>query len=179
MKTYVILLRGVMPTGKNKVPMAQLRDVLSEGGFRTVRTYIASGNALVETDLSANAAEKRVHELIKRHIGPDLVVVARTGAQLQKMLDENPFERGCDLSRVFFTSFVVPPPPQKVKELLRQDFSPEKLVITKRGGYLCIPGSAARSKLSNNFLERTLGVSATTRNFNTLSKLATMATTAP
>lgn len=179
MKTYVILLRGVMPTGKNKVSMAKLRDVLSEGGFRNVRTYIASGNALVETDLSANAAEKRVHELIKRHIGPDLVVVARTGAQLRTMLDENPFVRGCDLSRVFFTSFVVAPPPQKVNELLRQDFSPEKLVITKRGGYLCIPGSAARSKLSNNFLERTLGVSATTRNFNTLSKLATMATTAP
>lgn len=179
MKTYVILLRGVMPTGKNKVPMAQLRCVLSAAGFQNVRTYIASGNALVETDLSANAAEKRVHELIKQHIGPDLVVVARTGAQLRKMLDENPFVKGCDLSRVFFTSFVVPPTPQKVNELLRQDFSPEKLVITKRGGYLCIPGSAARSKLSNNFLERTLGVSATTRNFNTLSKLATMATTAP
>ena len=175
MKSYVILLRGVMPTGKTKVSMAKLRSVLSAGSFENVRTYIASGNALVETGLSAKAAEQRVHELIKQHIGPDLVVVARTGAQLRKMLDENPFGKGCDVSRVFFTSFVVPPPPQKVKELLRQDFSPEKLVITKRGGYLCIPGSAARSKLSNNFLERKLGVSATTRNFNTLSKLATMA----
>lgn len=179
MKRYVILLRGVMPTGKNKVSMAKLRDVLSEGGFQNVRTYIASGNALVETDLSARATEIRVRELIRKHLGPDLVVVARTGAQLRKMLDENPFGRECDLSRVFFTSFVVPPPPPKVKELLRQDFSPEKLVITRRGGYLCIPGSAARSKLSNNYLERKLGVSATTRNFNTLSKLATMATTAP
>ncbi len=175
MKSYVILLRGVMPTGKNRVSMAKLRSVLSEGSFQNVRTYIASGNALVETGLSAKATEKRVHELIREHLGPDLVVVARTGAQLRKMLEENPFGKECDESRIFFVSFVAPPSPRKVSELLRQDFSPERLVITKRGGYLCIPGSAARSKLSNNFLERKLGVSATTRNFNTMNKLAMMA----
>lgn len=175
---YVVLLRGVMPMGKNKVSMARLRDVLSAGGFENVRTYIASGNAIVETGLSAKGTEKLVHDLIQQHIGPDLVVVARTGAQLQKMLDESPFGIGCDVSRLFFTSFVVPPPAQKVQELLRQDFSPDKLVITKRGAYLCIPGSVARSKLSNNFLERKLGASATTRNFNTMSRLAAMATTA-
>jgi uncharacterized protein (DUF1697 family) len=51
LKTYVVLLRGVMPTGKNKVPMAQLRDVLSKAGFFNVRTYIQSGNVLVDTHL--------------------------------------------------------------------------------------------------------------------------------
>ena len=51
MKRYVVLLRAVMPSGRNKVPMAQLREVLSEAGFENVRTYIQSGNALVDTML--------------------------------------------------------------------------------------------------------------------------------
>lgn len=174
MKTFIILLRGVMPVGKNKVPMAKLRDVLSKAGFKNVRTYIASGNALVDTDLTAKEAENRIHALIKKHIGPDLVVVARTGSQLQKVLNENPFKRGHDMSRVFFVSFYEPPSAQKVNDLLQQDFSPEKLVITKTAANLYIPGSAARSRLSNNFLEKKLGISATTRNFNTLTKLIAM-----
>lgn len=76
MTTYIILLRGVTPTGKNKVPMGQLRDVLTMAGFRNVRTYIQSGNALVDTELSALETEKRIHDLIKEQIGADLVVVA-------------------------------------------------------------------------------------------------------
>ena len=57
--TYVVLLRAVMPTGKNKVPMAQLREVLTQAGFENVRTYIQSGNVLLNTPLSAREVEKR------------------------------------------------------------------------------------------------------------------------
>ena len=35
-----------------------------------------------------------VRELIKKHIGPDLAVVVRTGSELQKVLEENPFQQG-------------------------------------------------------------------------------------
>jgi uncharacterized protein (DUF1697 family) len=174
MKTYIILLRGVTPTGKNKVPMVQLRAVLTRASFRNVRTYIQSGNALVDTELPAKDVEKRVHELIKKHIGPDLAVVVRTGAQLQKVLDENPFKKGHDISRIFFVSFAEPPLPQKVEELLAQDFSPEKLAITKNAAYMYIPGTYGTGTLSSNFLEKKLGVSATMRNFNTMSKLIVM-----
>lgn len=174
MKTYVILLRGVMPVGKNKVPMAKLRQVLANAGFKNVRTYIASGNALVDTDIAPEGLEVQIHELIKKHIGPDLVVVVRTGTQLQKVLDENPFSKGYDISRVFFVSFASSPSAQKVKALLAQDFSPEKIIITKHAAYLYLPGNAARAKLTNAFLEKQLGVSMTARNFNTMSRLIEM-----
>jgi uncharacterized protein (DUF1697 family) len=174
MKTYVLLLRGVMPVGKNKVPMAALRQVLADTGFKNVRTYIASGNALVDTDIAPKDLEVQVHELIKTHIGPDLVVVARTGTQLQKVLDENPFTKGYDISRVFFASFASSPSEQKVKALLAQDFSPEEIIITEHTAYLYLPGNAARAKLTNAFLEKQLGVSMTARNFNTMSKLIEM-----
>lgn len=174
MNTYVILLRGVMPTGKNKVPMAQLRQVLSDDGFEDVRTWIQSGNVVLRTDLSSNELEKKVHHLIKTHIGPDLPVIVRTGNQLQKVLDENPFPDGHDISRIFFVSFKKPPPGEKVEELLAQNFSPEELVITGSAAYMYIPGAYGRGKLSNNFLEKKLDTPATMRNFNTLTKLIEM-----
>src|SRR5687767_11600565 len=74
MRRYVVLLRAVMPSGRNKVPMARLREVLSADGFENVRTYIQSGNVIVDTPLSARAVEARVHEVIKEHIGADLAV---------------------------------------------------------------------------------------------------------
>ena len=174
MKTYIVLLRGVMPSGKNRVPMAQLREVLANAGFGNARTYIQSGNALVDTDMSAKEVEICVHDLIKQHIGADLAVVARTAKQLQKVLDENPFKDGHDISRVFFVLFAEPPSSQKVKDLLANDFAPEELVITKNAAYMYIPGTYGRTALSNNYLEKKLGVAATTRNFNTTSKLIEM-----
>lgn len=170
MNTWIIFLRGVMPFGKNKVPMAQLRQVLTEAGFEGVQTYIQSGNALLRTEMSAPEVEACVHDLIQTQIGADLVIVARTGAQLQKILDHNPFT-DVDISRVFFTMFAQSPAEDKVKKVLSEDYAPEALVITQEAAYLYIPGSAARSKLSNNYLEKKLGVSATSRNFNTMKKM--------
>jgi len=164
-----------MPTGKNRVPMAQLREVLADAGYANVRTYIQSGNALVDSNKSAREIEEDVHRLIKKHIGAELAVVVRSAAELHKVLDENPFGKGYDTARVFFTLFETAPAAAKVKELLAQDYGEEELAITKRAAYLYIPGSAARSKMSNNFLEKKIGVAATTRNFNTMSKLIVLA----
>lgn len=171
MRTYIILLRGVMPTGKNKVPMAKLREILTKAGFKNVRTYIASGNVLLESNLGVREVETRIHKLIKQHIGPDIAVIARTRAQLQKVLRDNPFTKGHDLSRVFFVSFATPPKPMAVKTLLTQHFGEEKLTISKHTAYLFIPGTYGRGTLSSNFLEKKLDVIATMRNFNTISKL--------
>jgi len=173
MNTYIVLLRGVMPTGKNKTPMAQLREVLSGAGFADVRTYIQSGNVILRTGLLAEEVEGRVRELIKTHIGPDLAVLARTGGQLEAIHRANPFT-DVDISRVFYTMFAQKPPVDKVQELLSRDFSPEQVLVADEAAYLYIPGNAARSVLSNNFLEKKLGVSATTRNDNTMRKLIEM-----
>ncbi len=53
-----VLIRGVTPTGKNKVPMAQLRELLElSPDFSSVQTYIQSGNVILETDLSLRETE--------------------------------------------------------------------------------------------------------------------------
>ena len=174
MTTYILLVRGVTPSGKNKLSMARFREALEKAGFAHVRTYIQSGNALVDTDLPAQTVEKSVRDLIRAEIGPDLIVLARTGSQLEEALKENPFTKGYDISRVFFVSFAETPPADKVRELLSLDLSPEKLAFGKNAAYMYIPGAYGRGTLSGNFLEKKLGISATMRNFNTMNRLVTM-----
>ncbi len=172
--TFIVLLRGVMPSGKNRVPMAQLREALEKEGFGNPRTYIQSGNALVDTPLGPKAVEDRVKALIKKYIGPDLAVVARMPAQIEKMLKGNPFTER-ETPRVFYTFFGERPGKKEMAEVVSLDLSPNKVVFAPGGAYLYIPGSAARAKLNNNFLEKKLGVRATTRNANTLRALLAMA----
>ena len=160
-----------MPTGKNKVPMAQLRQVLTDEGFSNVRTWIQSGNVVLETEISPQETEEKVHHLILKYIGPDLVSVVRTGDELTQVIDENPFAKGYDISRVFFALFKETPAKDKIAKLLRCVLSPEKLAITDKAAYMYIPGTYGRGKLSSNYLEKQLGVGVTMRNFNTMTKL--------
>jgi uncharacterized protein (DUF1697 family) len=175
MSALILLLRGVMPRGKNKVPMARLREELSHAGFGNPRTYIQSGNILVETDLPAPVVERKVHEIIRDRLGPDLAVIARTGAQLEDALEKNPFREGYDSSRVFFVLFERPPAQEKIRDILSWDYAPEELSFGPDGtAYMFIPGPYGRGTLSNAFLEKQLGAVSTMRNFNTVARLAEM-----
>ena len=170
MKAYIIFLRGVTPTGKNKVPMTPLRQVLAAAGLSDVRTYIQSGNVLVRSGLTASQVEKLVHDEIKKYFGGDLVVVARTPAQLRQIFKRNPFE-GVDTAKTYFTILSNKPDESKVKTLVGQDFHPDMFVVSDKVVYVHCQVGYANTKLNNNFLEKKLGVSATTRNCNTMSKL--------
>ena len=174
MPSLILLLRGVMPSGKNKVPMARLREELEKAGFSRPRTYIQSGNVIVDTDLQKEAAERKVHDLIRERIGADLAVIARTGTELEKVLKGNPFREGYDSSRVFFILFGSPPREAKMKELLSRNYSPEELAFGPGTAYLFIPGKYGKGTLSNAFLEKELGIVSTMRNFNTINRLAEM-----
>ena len=68
-KPYIALLRGVMPTGKNRIPkMAELQELLSSE-FEGVRTYIQSGNIVFLSDKVRSEIASKVSQLIKEHIG--------------------------------------------------------------------------------------------------------------
>lgn len=174
MTKYIVLLRGVTPSGKNRVPMAQLRQLLAENGFENVQTWMQSGNVILDSELSVKEVATKVNKVIKENIGADLKIIVKTPAEIKKVLDENPFGEGYDISRVFFTLFNDIPDENLVKNLQEQDFGNDKFVFTSHAIYLFIPGSAAETKLNNNFLERKLKIDATTRNFNTLSKLVAL-----
>ncbi|MDO5086336.1 MAG: DUF1697 domain-containing protein [Comamonadaceae bacterium] len=173
---YLAFLRGVMPSGKNAVKMAALRQALDEEGLGPVRTWIQSGNVLLHSALDASATAARVRQCIRQRLGPDLPVIVKTPEQVNAVLLGNPFTgSGHDLSRVFFSLSQHPPPPARAAALMAQDFGDEKLHIGPYAAYLYLPGSAARSRLGNHFLEKHLHLEMTTRNANTLGKMLALA----
>ncbi|AEK24233.1 DUF1697 domain-containing protein [Capnocytophaga canimorsus] len=176
MNTYIVLLRGVMPTGKNKIPsMAFLKEILGKGGFVNVKTYIQSGNVVLQTELSPAEVSRKVHEVIKENIGAELPVIVKTADEIAQVLSENPFTENHESKRVFFTLFNDELSLPLAKELKKQDFGEEQFDFTEKALYMYLPKDASRSKLSNNFLEKKLNITATTRNFNTLTKLVALA----
>lgn len=46
MKRYIALLRGINISGKNKIPMAELKKAFEELPFEEVKTYLNSGNVI-------------------------------------------------------------------------------------------------------------------------------------
>lgn len=170
MRTYVILLRGVMPTGRNRVPMAALRAALDAAGLADVRTYIQSGNVIARSGLGQEAVERLVHEAIARRIGADISVIARTPRQVARVLARNPFPAHA-ASRTYFTLLASRPAPALLADLLRTDFSPDAVKADGDTLYALYATKLSDSRFNNNFFERRLGVVATTRNFNTMTRL--------
>jgi uncharacterized protein (DUF1697 family) len=64
MNSFVVLLRGINVGGKNNISMAELKGCLEELGFANVKTYINSGNVLLESDRSAQAISRQIEELL-------------------------------------------------------------------------------------------------------------------
>ena len=173
-KPYIVLLRGVMPTGKNRIPkMSFLQEILSTE-FDSVRTYIQSWNIVLISDRSRSEIAKKVFELIKKHIGPELPSIGVTREEIQEILDKNPFWADYDISRVFFTLTNDSLDSELLEKMKKEIFDGQELKIVENKLYMYLPKDASRTKLNNNYLEKKLKIVATTRNFNTLTKLVEM-----
>jgi uncharacterized protein (DUF1697 family) len=91
--TYLVLLRGINVGGKNTVPMARLRKLLEDQGHTNVSTYIASGNVILDSDLSAEKLQTAIEEALPRtfKLDSELVrVLVLTRRQLQAIVERRP-----------------------------------------------------------------------------------------
>ena len=170
--THIILLRGVMPTGKNKVPMARLREIALEAGYGRVQTWIQSGNLLLESEKDKEETAEHIRRLIRERIGPDLAVIIRSPEEILRALRECPFQTGFLPERVFYAFPQSPLSGEAALKLQALAFEEgEELCLGPGCLYLYIPGNAARTRLNNALLERISKTAFTTRNLNTLSRL--------
>ncbi|HJY68028.1 MAG TPA: DUF1697 domain-containing protein, partial [Streptosporangiaceae bacterium] len=93
MATHVALLRGINVGGRNKVPMAELREVVSGLGHAGVSTYIQSGNVLFttpETDTARLASA--LEAAITGAFGLQASVVVVSRDELARILERNPYQ---------------------------------------------------------------------------------------
>ena len=173
---YVALLRGVNVGGRNKLPMADLRDIFAEaGGCVAVQTYIQSGNVVYE---AAQDMAERVPEIvtlaIRKRFDIETAVIVRSREELRQVADSNPFDTSGD-PRLLHVAFLQDTPGAESVTRLDPDRSPpDAFAVRGRNVYLHYPNGVARSKLTNEYLAAQLQTVSTTRNWRTVLTLLEM-----
>lgn len=171
----IALLRGVMPSGRNRVPMADLRGLLSELGFTDVRTLVATGNAVFRSPGPAGAElEALLETAIAETIGPTLDVMVRDAAAFARIVQSNPFpdDSAAMPSRVQATVFKTAPTPDQARAFEALVRPPEKARVLADVAWLVHPNGISASPLRPADWKAAFGrLSGTARNWNTLSKI--------
>ena len=92
MASHVALLRGINVGGRNKVPMADLREVVTSLGHTGVSTYIQSGNVLFSTaDTDTAKLAAALESAIEDRFGIWSSVVVLSRDELAQVLAANPY----------------------------------------------------------------------------------------
>lgn len=171
MKRYIILLRGINVSGKNKIPMADLRALLGTLEFINVKTYIQSGNIILDSDLDQNTICQKIKAGIASKFGFEVPVVLRTIDAWEKAFKNYPFSLENEKINAFtFLDQVVESISFEVKGIKEDVYLIDEDVI-----YLQCPSTFADTKLTNNLFEKKLNVTATSRNYRTTMKLLDLA----
>ncbi len=174
MNRYVALLRGVNVSGKNRIKMADLRLDMERSGAKNVSTYIQSGNLVFNHD-SFNTPEikKEMEKMLLEAHGVDTVVILNSSAEFIKIARDNPFlqSKEIDEKQVGIVFLEEIPDKHAMNGLEQCAFKNESLILRDRHIYIHCRAVFGRAEVTNNFLEKRLGVKATTRNARTVKKL--------
>jgi uncharacterized protein (DUF1697 family) len=175
-QAWVALLRGVNLGSRNKVPMAGLRALMSDIGAEDVQTYVQSGNVVFRSALARDELARQIVRELGTRFGVDADVVLCTTAELKRIVARNPFAADeAEPTRLHVTFLAEAPDRGRAAALEREKFEPDRFHVTRAAVYLHTPDGYGRTKLSNAYFERKLGVRATTRNWRTVTTLAELA----
>ena len=168
MKTYIVLLRGINVGGKNLVPMKELVALLDESNYQNIKTYIQSGNIVIQSQKKPDD----IASIIQERFGFEPVVYVLEESELNAAITKNPYRAPKGKEIHFF--FCKDKPKIDTLKVEKYKSESEEFHIDGKVFYLYAPDGIGRSKLVAN-LESCLGVAVTGRNLNTIQKLQQMA----
>ncbi|MFI1884636.1 DUF1697 domain-containing protein [Streptomyces jumonjinensis] len=172
---YAALLRGINVGGHRKVPMARLREVLTGLGHTEVATYLQRGNAV----FSCERADERelaaaLEAAIEESFGFGVDCLVRDAGYLSAVATDCPFPAAELTARqLHVTYFSERMAPERFAGIDADAFAPETFRLGDRALYLFAPDGLGRSRLGPALARPSLlkGITATTRNWNTVLKL--------
>lgn len=166
MTAYVALLRAVNVAGTGKLPMAELRAMAEGLGLANVRTYIASGNLLFESDLSEREVKAALETRIEAYAGKYVPIFVRTAAELAAVCAADPFPDAHGSRHMVY--FLDHAPPQDTQQTAR-DQAGERIALGLREIYVDYGDGIRFTKLKLAATKIS-----TARNMNTVAKLVEM-----
>jgi uncharacterized protein (DUF1697 family) len=175
MARYVALLRGINVGRNKRIAMADLRELLAGLGYTDVVTLLQSGNAVfTASGRAAGPIEKAIEQAIVDRYGFDVRVAVRTAEQLADVIGANPLPVP-DGSRFLVSFLDKDPAAARVRDLDPAAFEPERFAVGSKVLYLWCANGFTDSTMLPALSEQRLGVVATARNWNTVTKLLALA----
>jgi uncharacterized protein (DUF1697 family) len=172
----IVLLRGINIGSRNRIAMPELREALADAGFDDVRTYLQSGNVVLSSRAAPKTVTRKCETLVAERFGLEIAVVVRTRDELAEIVRRNPLGDVASDPKRYQVSFLDrKPAPELVEKLAALAAGREQLVADGRELYAWHPAGVARSKLWAALAGRNLGVTATARNWTTVTKLLELA----
>jgi len=177
METYIAVLRGINVSGKNMIKMPALITSMEKIGFKNVRSYLQSGNLIFENEGRELADfEEKIKAEIAQSFGLDVPVLVLNSKEILRVRNENPFVKTeeIDEKKLHVTFLSGVPEKINIDQIDAGKYAPDEFIVDGKAIYLFCPGGYGNTKLTNNFFESKLKMTATTRNWNTVNKLVEM-----
>jgi uncharacterized protein (DUF1697 family) len=179
MQTYVAFMRAINVGGHAVVPMSDLQQAFRSAGCESVRTYIASGNVLFEArPPQASALFNKIERAVGALLGKVPTILFRTVEDLQGLVASDPFKHARrESTAAFYVTFLASKPQARLRFPFGSEKEALEVVAMTRLDVFTIsrPKSNRMYGFPNNYLEKELGVAATTRNWSTLFKIVEFA----
>jgi uncharacterized protein (DUF1697 family) len=173
MVIYISLLRGVNVGGQKRIKMIELIALYESLGFTNIKTYLQSGNVIFSSAKDNKRLSNLLEEKIKQVFGFPVAVLLRTPTELQHIITHNPFlkENAIDTNQLYVTFLSGAPTEAALSKTKEIQDELDEFIITSKEIYLYCPNGYGRTKFSNDFFERKLGIATTTRNWQTVESL--------
>jgi uncharacterized protein (DUF1697 family) len=172
---YIALLRAVNLGGATQISMTALREELVHLGCTGVSSLLQSGNLVFDsTETDAARLEARLESSVERDLHFSTEFMVRSAPEWARIVAGNPFPREAtsDPGHLLVTVLKAAPRPAQWTALAAAIPGREKVLGRGREGYFHYPDGVGRSKLTATLIERHLGVRGTSRNWNTVLRLA-------
>jgi uncharacterized protein (DUF1697 family) len=174
MKTHLALLRGINVSGHNMIKMEALKTTLEAVGFQNVKTYIQSGNVFVDTEEENPAAVGfKIKQEIFKAFGHEVPVVVIGKADLEDCFKNNPFlkEKDADIKKLYVAFISATLRSDSLNDLKMSQVKPDEAHIDANRIYIKYAVGAGKTRLDQKYIEKKLNVTATIRNWNTVTQL--------
>jgi uncharacterized protein (DUF1697 family) len=169
-----ILLVRAVNVGGAKLPMAEFRELLSDLGGEHVRTYIASGNAVLDVPGDGATFDQAVEKALTEKYGYVREVISRTPDELEAALKAHPFE--VTESKYSYIAPLTGTPSKDAVSKARDVFTgDDQWEVIGADLHIRYANGAGRAELDMNKVLNRLGVQGTARNLNTVRALIELA----
>lgn len=176
MARHIALLRGINVGGNRRVSMPELRELLAERGYEGVATYVQSGNVALTADGSPEQIARDLEKTMADGLGQEIDVVVRTRDELADAIERNPLPDGPSAPKYFQVSFLSgEPDADAAAEIAAGDWGSDQIAFDGREVYAFYADGMRNSKLARQLTDARLGVTATARNWNTVTKMLELA----